>query len=251
MKKGKRILIALTALVLLVVSALVAVTAILSATKQNIGSSLSAKYIADNVKAEVKVEYAKIAISDQPVTISKNSYSTATGTAKTSFAVTQHTIQSSVVAPLVTLGFQTGESGDTFYRGVVYRFTIVNKYATIDRGCSMTVKAQYTKGAYQDEKILYAWAISEDSQDDLTITLPAEGSSATWATPTITGADSSGPASYLETERTLSSNVVQNDGLTCLYLVVFIKDTTVKSDFLLNYDNSVNTLIFTLTGNRT
>lgn len=237
MRKSK-ILMVMTAFVLAVVGVLVAVTSVLSAQQQSVTSSLQVTYVASNVKAEIKIESAKVTTAGVI-----GSYTTAAGGAITSFDVTDSSAtQGTVTAPEQTLGMgTTNDDSDTFYRGLIYRFTFTNQYSS-GTGCPLRVSAQYTANEYALDNVLCAWGVGTASA----VTMPSDGASATWTSPAITGTTAHA-FDWLNSKQTIASSVAVNNGTVCLYLVVVIKDTTKSASFKIN-SSTANTLLFTLEG---
>lgn len=163
MKKSKKLFTALVAVVMTVVALTAAVTAVLSAQNQTVTSTLSVTYTANNVKATVTLK-GKTQSGD---------WSAGTGSATTSFDVTEGITSKPVSMDAIALG---GYVSSTFQRYAVYQFAFTNNYLA-STGCSVYVAMTDTyditgKNVY----VAYQWSTSSSVP---TVTLTATDTAVT------------------------------------------------------------------------
>ena len=220
--RNKRLFTAMVAMVLAVVGAIAAVTSVLSATSQQVTSTLTVTYVANNVKATVSIQSAKKSAS------LITSFSAATDDATKSFDVTDASTTGTVEAAEVTLGFDS----NTYYRCAVYKFDIKNDYAA-NHGTTLKVSATYVQGT-APTNVIIRWAQNTTGTTP-TVALPADPA-ATW-TDAFAGGTEISSMSNNSGSPTLLNNAVAQQEHTYLFLFVCIEDSTLSSSFALDNSN--------------
>ena len=199
----KRLIITVTSLALVVVAVIAAVVGVLAATQQNVTSTLSVSYQANNVKATVALDWK----------YQNDANWTSTAGSQT-FTATEGTTTKSLNAVNANQLGSKGEGGATFDRYVIFRFTIHNDY-TAQEGRQVTSTLSYTAPSGNNLKNVTVEWDQSDSQD------PAAFS---FSGTTFTG------AAYSTTAPTTAVTIAQA-GTAYYYLVVGITNVDADAAF--------------------
>ena len=198
----KRLIITVTSLALVVVAVIAAVVGVLAASQQNVTSTLSVSYQANNVKAIVSLDWKY------------ENDTNWTSAGSQSFIATEGTTTKSLTAVNADQLGSKGTNGATFDRYVIFKFTIHNDYAAAE-GRQVTSTLTYTAPTGDNLKNVTVEWDQSDSQD------PAEFS---FSGTTFTG------AAYSTTAPTSAVTIAQA-GTTYYYLVVGITNVDADAAF--------------------
>ena len=199
----KRLIITVTSLALVVVAVIAAVVGVLAASQQNVTSTLSVSYQANNVKATVSLEWKY-----------ENDQNWTTTAGSQTFTATEGTTTKSLNAVNANQLGSKGTNGATFDRYVIFKFTIHNDYAAAE-GRQVTSTLTYTAPTGDNLKnVTVEW--DQSTSDD-----PAAFS---FSGTTFTGSD------YSTTAPTTAVTIAQGAS-TYYYLVVGITNVDADAAF--------------------
>jgi len=199
----KRLIITVTSLALVVVAVIAAVVGVLAATQQNVTSTLSVSYQANNVKATVTLDWKY-----------QNAGDTWTSAGSQVFTATEGTTTKTINAVNANALGSKGANGATFDRYVIFRFTIHNDY-TAQEGRQVTSTLSYTAPSGNNLKnVIVEW---DQSSSDT----PADFS---FSGTTFTGSD------YATAAPTTAVTIAQGAS-TYYYLVVGINNVDADAAF--------------------